>query len=238
MIYKKSGLISAGLIGVDTKLSVLGAFRVVEDAVTEMMAKLKLDGITIKKQYNAMWVFTKHRIKRIRPLQWGEDYTVESFITEFSLARLNIETAVKDKPGEIAVYSKTALCALDIGTGRIKKTSEVGLNETVVKEPSLINIEFTKFINSDLPQIENVVIRSTNIDFCHHTNNIEYIRLLLNTYSVEEILNSPIKEIEVCYISQSFENDVLQIYESTEDNKDIFLIGKEGKPIIRCEVLH
>lgn len=106
MIYKKSGFVGAGLIGADTNLSVLGAFRIVEDAVTEMMAKLKIDGLTVKKLYNAMWVFSKNRIKLLRELQWGEDYTVESFITAFSLVRLNIETAVKDKSGEIVVYSK------------------------------------------------------------------------------------------------------------------------------------
>ena len=238
MIYKKNGFIGAGLIGADTKLSVLGAFRIVEDAVTEMMAALKIDGLTVERQYNAMWVFTKNRIKLIRPLQWGEDYTVESFITAFSLVRLNIETAVKDKSGEIVAYSKTELCALNLGTGRILKTSEVGLNETFVKEPSLMDVVFTNFSGSELPQVESATVRSTNIDFSHHTNNVEYVRLLLNTYSVKEIIDSPIKEIEVCYISQSFENDVLQIYKLTEGNRDILMIGKENKPIVKCEVLH
>lgn len=238
MIYKKSGFIGAGLIGADTKLSVLGAFRIVEDAVTEMMAALKIDGLTVKRKYNAMWVFARNRIKLTGELQWGEDYTVESFITAFSLVRLNIETAVKNKFGEIAVYSKTELCALDLGTGRIMKTSEVGLNDKFIKERSLTDIAFTKFSDNELPQAGSVTVRSTNIDFSRHTNNVEYVRLLLNTYSVEEMLNSPIREIEVCYVSQSFENDVLQIYKSTECNRDILLISKEGKPIVRCEVLH
>lgn len=118
------------------------------------------------------------------------------------------------------------------------KTSEVGLNDTFKKEPSLINIEFTKFNNGELPQVESVTVRSTNIDFSHHTNNVEYVRLLLNTYSVEEILNNPIKEIEVCYISQSFENDELQVYKLTEGNRDILMIGKESKPVVKCEVIH
>lgn len=238
MIYRKSGNIGSGHIGVDTQLSVMGAFRIVEDTVTEMMAALKIDGLTVKKQYNAMWVFTKNRIKLLKPLQWGDNYSVESFITAFSLVKLYIETAIKNHSGEVVVYSKIELCALDLGTGRIKKTSEVGLNETFIKEPALMNIEFTKFNDGNLPQIECVTVRSTNIDFSHHTNNVEYVRLLLNTYSVAEILNNPIKEIEVCYISQSFENDVLQIFKSTDGNKNILRIEKENKPIVRCEILH
>lgn len=238
MIYKKSGIIGGGVVDVDTKLSVVGAFGIVADAVTEMMAELKIDGLTLRQKYNAMWVFAKNRIKFTKPLQWGDKYTVECFISAFSLVKLNVETAIKDESGEIAAYSKLEMCALDLATGKIIKTSAVGLNETIVKEPSLINIEFTKFNEGNLTLIESVKVRSTNIDFSHHTNNVEYVRLLLNTYSVEEILTSPVKEIEVCYVSQSYENDKLQIYKSTDKNKDILIIKKADKTVTKCEILH
>lgn len=238
MIYKKSGIVGSVDIDANTQLSVLGAFGFVVDALTEMMAELNIDGITVKKQYNAMWVFTKNRIKMLKPLQWGDSYSVESFVTAYSLVKLYIETAVKNNAGEIVAYSKVELCALNLTTGRIMKTSEVGLNDTFVKEPSLVNVEFTKFNDADLPLAESVTVRSTNIDFSRHTNNVEYVRLLLNTYSVTEMLTNPIKEVEVCYISQSFENDVLQIYKSTDGHKDILKIEKENKPIIKCEILH
>lgn len=238
MVYKKSGIVGSGHIDADAKLSVMGAFGIVADAVTEMMGALKIDGITVKKRYNAMWVFTKNRIKLLKPLQWGENFSAESFITAFSAVRVNIETAIKNPSGEIAAYSKLELCALNLATGRIVKTSDVGLNEMFVKEPSLLNVEFTKFSDGDLPLAESVTVRSTNIDFSRHTTNVEYVRFLLNTYSVAEILNNPIKEIEVCYIGQSYENDVLQIYKSTDGDKDILTIKKEDKPIVKCEIVH
>ena len=238
MIYKKSDIVGSIDIDANTQLSVLGAFGIVVDALTEMMGALKIDGITVKKQYNAMWVFTKNRIKLLQPLQWGDAYSVESFITAFSLVKLYVETAVKNSSGEIVAYSKVELCALNLATGRIMKTSEVGLNETLVKEPSLVDVEFTKFNDGNLSHVESVTVRSTHIDFSRHTNNAEYVRLLLNTYSVQELLNNPIKEIEVCYVSQSFENDVLQIYKSVNGNKDVLMIEKDGKPIIRCEIVH
>lgn len=237
MIYKKNGFISGGLIGADTNLSVMGAFRIVEDAVTEMMWKLKIDGITAKKLYNAMWVFVKNRIKIIKPLAWGESYTVESFITAVSMVKLNIEIAVKGADGEIAAYAKVELCALDLSTGRIRKTSTVGLDESFVKEPSLMQIEFTKFEEVELPHKETVTVRSTNIDFSHHTNNVEYVRFVLNTYTLEQLLNSPVKEIEVCYVSQSYEGDGLQINKLTDGNKDTVVIGKDGATVLRCEIL-
>lgn len=238
MIYKKNGIVGSVDLDANARLSVLGVCGIVVDAVTEMMGALKIDGITVKKQYNAMWVFTKNRVKILKVLQWGDAYSVESFITAFSLVKMYVETAIKNPSGEIVAYSKIELCALNLTTGRIVKTSEVGLNETFVKEPSLMNVEYTKFSDGNLSLIDSVAVRSSNIDFSRHTNNVEYVRLLLNTYSVEEILTNPIKEIEICYISQSFENDVLRIYKSADGNKDILMIEKDNKPIIKCEILH
>ena len=80
-------------------------------------------------------------------------------------------------------------------------------------------------------------VRSTNIDFCHHTNNIEYIRFLLNTYTVEQLENSIIKEIEIDYINQSFEGQILDIYKKTVGNKDIFEIKCQEKSIVKGEIV-
>ncbi|MDE6411441.1 MAG: acyl-ACP thioesterase [Clostridia bacterium] len=237
MIYARKSVVGGDLIGFDTDLSVIGAFQIVENGVTELMAKLKIDGITAKKLYNAMWVYTKNRIKRIKPVHWGEEYTVESFITGFSLVKLNIETAIRNSKGEIAVYSKTELCALDLETGRIRKTSTVGVDDKIEKEQSLMEVAFTKFGDTAFSQAERAIVRSTNIDFCRHTNNVEYVRFMLNTYSVEELEKRPIREIEVCYVNQSFENDELQICKSSDHERDILKIKKEDKTVVDCEIL-
>ena len=237
MIYAKNGMVSGSLIDTSTNLSVIGTFQIVEDALTELMGELKIDGITAKKLYNAMWVYTKNRIKFLKPLAWGEGYTVESFVSLISLAKLNIDTAIKDNDGEIVAYSKVELCALDLETGRIRKTATVGVDGSIVKENSQIQIDFTKFEVLEMPKVESVVVRSTNIDFCHHCNNVEYLRFLLNTYSVAELENNPIKEFEICYANQSFEGDTLDIFKMLNQDKDILIIQKEDKVIIKCEIL-
>ena len=112
------------------------------------------------------------------------------------------------------------------------------MNENFATHPSLVEIEFTKFEDTPLTQIESVKVRSTNIDFSHHTNNVEYVRFLLNTYSVEQLSNNPVKEIEVCYVSQSYENDELAVYKAADGKKDVLVIKKDDKIVIKCEILH
>jgi len=47
-------------------LSVIGIFQIVEEAVTELMGELNIDGITAKRGYNAVWVYTKNKVDNTR----------------------------------------------------------------------------------------------------------------------------------------------------------------------------
>ena len=237
MIYTKQQMVGSTQVGADAKLSVMGLFGVVETAITEGMGTLHIDGLTLRRQYNAFWVFTKNRIKILNQLTWGETFYAESFITNISSAKLVIDTALKNLQGETVAYSSCEMCALDIATGRIRRTSTVGVNENTVAELPQIAVEFAKIDDADLPAVETVTVRSTNIDFSQHCNNVEYLRFLLNSYSVDELVNRPIKEIEVCYVSQSYEGEELTVHKLTTDNCDTLSIKKDGKTVMKCSML-
>ena len=236
MIFKKEQIISSNFINADTKLSPLGVFQLVENAVTEGMASQHIDGLTIKRLYNAFWVFSKNKVKLLGSANWGETITIESFVSGISAAKLNVDTALKSANGQIVAYSHCEMCPLDLATGRIRRTSSVGVDGTVV-EPAQIDVEYDKLDCDNLPVVEEVTVRSTNIDCWRHANNVEYMRFIFNTYSVEELLAYPIKELEVNYVSQSFENDVLSVHKSATDNGDLFAITKSGTPIIKCKII-
>ena len=236
MIYKKQQIVTSTHVGADAKMSVMGLFGVVESAITEGMGALKLDGVTVRRKYNAFWVFTKNRIKMLKQLEWGEIFNVESFISDISSAKMVIDTALKTLQGEIVAYSSCEMCLLDVATGRIRRTASVGIENFTVEQPQM-SIEFEKIDDAESPLLETVKVRSTNIDFCQHCNNVEYLRFLLNTYSVEELVKSPIREIEVCYVSQSYEGDALAIHKLSNDSRDLISIKKDGKTVIKCVVI-
>ena len=230
--------VAASVSDFNANLSVMGAFQIVEDVVTEYMGDLKIDGVTSKKLYNAVWVFAKTKIKFLDSIAWNSEYTVTAFISKISAVTINIDVGIKNTSNELCVYSRIELCALDTNSGRIRKVSTVGVNDSITTENPLLDISFTKkMCAEDLPIFEQVKVRFTNIDYVIHTNNKEYIRFLLNTYSVEDIRRKPIREMEIVYVNQSFENDILTIKHGNFDDKDIFVIQKEDKVIVKCEVL-
>ena len=52
MKLKTEQKVNATIIGTNGRLSTLGAFQVVENALTELTGELKIDGITEKEKYN------------------------------------------------------------------------------------------------------------------------------------------------------------------------------------------
>ena len=237
MKLQKEQKVSASMLGSSERLSIIGTFQIIENALTELTGKLKIDGITVKEKYNAFWVFVKTRVKFFKKILWNEDLLVSCFISSKSLARIYFDIEAKNSLGELIFYARIEACALDFTSQRIRKLSTVGVDENTEVEKETMDISFSKFDYESLPLIEQIKIRSTNIDMSHHTNNLEYLRFIINTYSVAELETKTAKEMEVVYASQSFENDVLDVLKGCYENKDIIVLQKQDKPIVKCEIL-
>ncbi len=218
-------------------LSVTGIFEIVEEAITELMGELKIDGITSKREYNAVWVFAKSRIRLLKSIAWNEEYSVVSFISKISHAAIYIDVGIKNKFDELCAYSRAEVCALDMDTGKLRKVSTVGVDDSIETETPIADISFSRYNIKDLPDIEEVKIRYTCIDYAGHTNNKEYIRFMLNTYSVREMASRPIREMEVVFLNQSYENDILTVRKKCCANKDILVLQKDDKVIVKGEIV-
>ena len=238
MVLEKEQHINSAITDSKGELSVIGSFQILQDTITELMGRLNVDGFTARDKYNAIWVYTKSRIKFFKKVSWGTKITVSSFISYISLVKMNVDVRVLDEAGELVFYSRTELCALDITTQRIRKVATVGIEADMVESLDQVEIAFARFDVLDLPLFERVRVRSTSVDMSHHTNNIEYLRFILNTYSVTKLEKRPIREIELIYSNQSFENDILEIKKGEFKDKDLITIEKEDKTIIKCEILY
>lgn len=217
-------------------LSIIGIFQIVEEAVTELMGELKIDSITAKREYNAVWVFAKSKTRIYQNIAWSENYTVTCFISKITRVSVSVDVGIKNESDTLCAYSRVELCALDLQSGRIRRVSTLGMDDCIDTYPSLADISFTKFDAENLPEAGQARVQYTNIDFVGHTNNKEYIRFMLNTYSTQEMETRPIREMDVVYIGQSYENDVLTVRKESFPDNDILAVQKEDKTIVKCQI--
>ena len=235
-LIKKEKL-PASFCGADVKLSAIGAFTIVEDMVTELMGDLRIDGVTCMREYGAMWVFVRNRIEIPCRLEWMEEYTATSYISSFSKIRLYIDTVLQKADGTVALASRLELCALDLETGKIRKANTVGVGDDTPPEEPLADLAYSREKPAKEQLIDEVTVRSTDIDYCYHTNNISYVRFFMNQYSTEELVEKPVRAIEVQYASQTHEGDSLKIYRCSAEESEAYTIEKDGEKVVSCMIV-
>ena len=229
----KTDRLAASSCGADVKLSVEGAFRIVEDMVTELMGDQHIDGVTCMREYGGMWVFVRNRIEMPQPLAWMEEYTAVSYISSFSKIRLYIDTVLQKADGSIALKSRLELCAVDLETGKIRKSESVGVGEKTPVEEPLFEIAYSKEKPARDELIDEISVRSTAIDYCHHTNNVAYVRYFMDQIGVDDLIEHPVRAIEVQYASQTHEGNKLSLYRCSSEN-EAYLIEMDGKKVVSC----
>jgi len=238
MIYRKNDRVAASMCDGATKLSVLALFQLEQDAVTELMGELRIDGITAMREYDAMWVFVKNTLRVFRRPDWREEYELRCFVTGHSSAKLLIDTELwSPTAGEPLAHARLELCALDLQSGRIRKAATVGVSDDIPCEEPLPELSFTRFSKGGPTLLETVKVRSTNLDYCSHTNNIEYLRFILNTYRAEQFMAHEIEQVEIHYGSQTFEDDEIEIAKHGDGQIDYFSLRARDASAVDCMIV-
>ena len=229
----KTGRLAASSCGADVRLSVEGAFRIVEDMVTELMGDQHIDGVTCMREYGGMWVFVRNRIEMPQQLAWMDEYTATSYISSFSKIRLYIDTVLQKADGSIALKSRLELCAVDLETGKIRKSETVGVGEKTPAEEPFFEIAYSKAKPVHGELIDEITVRSADIDYCHHTNNVAYVRYFVNQIDADDLIERPVRAIEVQYAAQTYEGDKLSVYRCGSED-EAYVIEKDGSKVVSC----
>ena len=241
-------VVGAGACDPSGRLSVLGALTLVEDMVTAAMAKMRIDGMTTRREYGALMVFSKNHLRFLQPIYWQDEITVTCFVASQSAVRMQMDVCVK-KAGAIAMYARTEICAVDEQSARIRRLDSVGVGKQVRPVRPLLDLVWTP-LDGEGKLIDTVTVRTGNIDYAGHTNNVEYIRLLLNTFTLDEWRGMAPCDLQVAYLSQSFLGDKLSIYShdrqidaDSGDNiqpaathERLFTVKKDTQDVLRCAI--
>lgn len=75
----------------------------------------------------------------------------------------------------------------------------------------------------------------TEIDYSGHVNNVCYIKYLINTFNTAYLKTIDITDIEISYIHEAFEGNILKVYRKLiDDNTYSFLIKREDEELTRA----
>lgn len=236
--YKRKFFIGYSNCDRKVNLSVLNSLFLIQDMMTEYFGFLKSDNIILKSENNAIWVLVKTKVHFNKYPKWRDLIEGTVFTTGIKPIRVETEAQFKDKDNNVLFYANQETCVIDLTDRKIRKINTVNyptgvqIKEGINKEKYLrLNTEFT-----EADKVYEQKIHSTDIDFSYHTNNVSYVKYILNSLNSDFIDSHKITDFEVHYINESKEGQKLSIYKKIKDNEIEFLIKEENREIARANL--
>ncbi len=215
----------------ELKTSLFALVNMIQNMATETLGEIKLDNVTLREKYNAMWVFTKNQFKCMRRPIWNEEVTLRSRRLKSNRLIYYMLIEMIDSHQEIILSDVLELCVLDRNTFRFKRLSEVGL-DTVDCD---IDIDYTIPSLTYEPKC-SVEVTPTMIDYSMHLNNAQSILIFLNHLTLEETTEMgkcPFK-FTIHYRSQARLNEKMTLNLAKENGTYGYRLDKEDGTNVVC----
>ena len=218
------------------KISIHKAVQIVQDVVASSFEVENADNVTMKNKYNAMWVFTKNKIKLIKNILWNEDVRVRCYPVKTSFVKRIMLTEFINKNNEVCIYSVLECSLLDIATKSIKRLDEVGLTKS--EEETSYNLKFSKFNDTSLALVLTKIVSLDMIDYSLHVNNSEYIRIIISSLDSKIYMNQNYNDFEVMYLHEAKEKDILKVFKGEQENECNYIIkNQKDEEILKAKFI-
>ena len=200
-----------------------------QDMASRHSIIMGVDDFTLLENDNAMWVVSKTKIKINKLPLWNEEVTVRTWPMGAEGVRCNRCYQIK-KGDEVLINAISEWVIIDATSRTLRKVETTSYPTDVdwIQEKS-IEERFRRFKDDFTEEdlIYKRLVRSGDIDVTHHTNNVTYITMLLDTFSVKELEAKQWEDVEVSYLNESFEGETLSIYRKEKEDGYYFSIKKE-----------
>lgn len=224
-IYEKK--IEYGMCDTHAKLKVPEILKMVESGVASFFGIYHKDNLTLKKVYTAFWLFTKTCFQVDRLPCWDEIVIIEACRVEQS-SKLTCVIEIYIHPKDTAgIRAWVECCTASLETRKLLRLQAI---DFAIPESKPCPISFNKW-EVDCEEQRRVKVSSSYIDFSRHVNNAEYLRILFDGYTIDELEAMKVSFVEIHYLAEAREDDILVIRKRSVEKTTFFQIIRD-KPIL------
>ncbi|MBQ8202812.1 MAG: hypothetical protein IJZ75_00840 [Clostridia bacterium] len=201
--------------------------------------EMKTDGEVLLKKSNVFWVLTKMKLKIADFPRSGETITVETWPLKAKGVRYDRDFCLcnADKP---LVMGSSEWCTLDYTSHKLRRVDSVAYPQDMQFRDDRSGAgEFLRAKEAVCDTDLHHTYRSSfvDIDTNKHTNNVAYLRMVLNCFSPDEFELMKMDEFQINFLSQTFYGDEIKIYKKKVDN-GFYIEGKCNETtVFNCIIL-
>lgn len=214
------------------RLSIPDCFALFMDIAAPHAALLGCGTQDLARQ-DLFWLTVRSRIKIIRRPYMMENILLSTWPDNPEETRC-IRNYSITQDGQPLVLGKTLWAVVNIKTGKLNRVDILYPEGFRAHEEVAVPEPFTRFDRKfEGETIGSYEVRSTDIDFGGHMNNIAYIRALESLFPAEEWQRMNITEAEIHYKAPCFEGNVLRFEKKTEGGAAQFCAKlPDGKAVL------
>ena len=219
-------------------LSIPSALDIFQDSATLHASRFDIGPEGMERR-NYFWVLTKMRIHINRMPSMLDDVLPNTWIQAPERASCERDFSVTSGD-ELLLYGKSMWAVISRDSGRLVPMADLypELDFCIAPPDDRPFMRLSRKFD-DCEEIGRHVVTSTEIDLGGHMNNVNYVRAMLSCFSSDELRSMDISELEINYISQSFEGDELVfVRRDTEEGTEIEAISSEGKAVFAAHITH
>lgn len=237
MFYNKKIYISAEYCDTTIYLGNYQFFYMLQNAMTDGFEVMDCGNRGLGRRCNGYWAVTKTKIEIFKRPFWADEVTVKSSYTTDGRLRVYVNTEMFSQSGEKIACGCQELCILDLDTHRPKRLTDTCIPLDSEGNDITQSVTFEKFLKADsVTNSYEHIVRSQNIDMSCHVNNIEYIRMAMDLFAVSELKNLNVASMEVHYIGECREGDILFCERYDSENKSVILIKNGEKTAFEMQI--
>lgn len=228
LVFQKQRTVTSAYIDSSGKIGIAQTVLMIQDNFTENFGAIKQDNFFVKEK-GGYWVITRAKFKFMKRPFWRDKVVTTSFPADNGLIRTHENTVISTVDGEPIVYAVQEACCLDVERHRPMKLSAVDFPTEGFPEP-VMDDSFDKFKDEvlDYKEVYQQTVLPQHIDMSHHMNNIEYVKLALNVFSIDDLEQCMPSKLEVHFLGESLEGQTLRIYRA-EYNGATYMKIMEGE---------
>lgn len=216
--------------------------------IFQNLATLHADNFDIgpagMKRRNYFWVITKIRLHIEELPMMMDRIKANTWIQAADRASCERDFSITTEDGKVLAYGRSIWAVISHDTGKLIHMDELypKLDFNVAPPDDRPFLKIGRKFNEEDPEVSTLgtyTVRSVDIDLGGHMNNVNYVRAMLGCFSSEELNGMNISEVELNYISQTYEGDEITFKcrkpdesRSAEDiNLEIGAVNDEGKAV-------
>lgn len=208
--FEKKANVALSLCDNTGKLSIYNIFTLFMDIATEHANELKLSSDDLGD--GLFWITVRTKVQILDRPKMNDEMTLKTWPEKPSRVRANRHYVISSGDTEL-IKGKSEWTVVDTKTGKLCRVADLYPDGFEFSDDLAVEEKFSRISDdfSDAETLCEYTVRSIDIDLVQHMNNAAYIRTLMGAFSTKELMDNPIKEIEIAYKAQSYEGETLTI---------------------------